>query len=78
MISVIDDNLFSEMHISFVNFLVIKVCVFHYVHLNADQVKASEPADLVLDLVREKLRRLTITPSKFSFFRIPDVLRKLN
>ncbi|XP_052289182.1 UPF0481 protein At3g47200-like [Citrus sinensis] len=40
---------------------------------------ASEPADIVLDLVGEKLRRLTATPSdQFNIFKVPDVLRKLN
>lgn len=40
---------------------------------------ASEPADIVLDLVGEKLRRLTATPSdQFNIFKVPHVLRKLN
>ncbi|KAH9681100.1 DUF862 domain-containing protein [Citrus sinensis] len=40
---------------------------------------ASEPADIVLDLVGEKLRRLIATPSdQFNIFKVPDVLRKLN
>ncbi|KAH9681096.1 hypothetical protein WN943_029487 [Citrus x changshan-huyou] len=40
---------------------------------------ASEPADMVLHLVGEKLRRLTATPSdQFNIFKVPDVLRKLN
>ncbi|KAK9183285.1 hypothetical protein WN944_026436 [Citrus x changshan-huyou] len=40
---------------------------------------ASEPADIVLGLVGQKLRRLTATPSdQFNIFKVPDVLRKLN
>ncbi|XP_006420574.2 UPF0481 protein At3g47200 [Citrus clementina] len=47
--------------------------------LQTNQVMASEPADIVLDLVGEKLRRLTATPSdQFNIFKVPDVLRKLN
>ncbi|ESR33813.1 hypothetical protein CICLE_v10007039mg [Citrus x clementina] len=39
---------------------------------------AREPSNIVLDLVGEKLHRPTPTPSQFSIFRVPDVLRKLN
>ncbi|KAH9650138.1 DUF862 domain-containing protein [Citrus sinensis] len=47
--------------------------------LQTNQDMASEPADIVLDLVGEKLRRLTATPSdQFNIFKVPDVLRKLN
>ncbi|KDO36154.1 hypothetical protein CISIN_1g043206mg, partial [Citrus sinensis] len=39
---------------------------------------ASEPPNMVLDLVGEKLHRPTPAPSQFSIFGVPDVLRKLN
>ncbi|KAH9650185.1 transmembrane protein [Citrus sinensis] len=44
--------------------------------LQTNQVMASEPADIVLDLVGEKLRRLTATPSdQFNIFKVPDRTR---